>query len=343
MKIHVSQQLDPICETLGLMMVSQNYNMLMEKSIRELNENGVHGERFIKKHLKIVDKYVQEFNRHKKIEKPELFEVEDDQRGLFIFISFLIIKNDWIKNDLDAVHTDDLRKMILQSIDEVFEIDLALKDIQTMEEILETLKTIDMDMRLKWKLLLILQNPRVYFQDLIDAVCLNRDAYHKAYQMIEKQLPKYIADLTKYIETGNFDFLSQLKNRDMEVIEVIPTMAFIASVFEVHNFIYAGLLFEVIYNEQLKAMGNKGELVFQLKAIADKSKLEILTLIKNTPKYSQEISDALNLTPATVSYHMATLFESKFVCVEKKNGKVYYSLNEESIEKFIEQLNRTLL
>ncbi|AMP20605.1 hypothetical protein AZF37_04940 [endosymbiont 'TC1' of Trimyema compressum] len=58
-------------------------------------------------------------------------------------------------------------------------------------------------------------------------------------------------------------------------------------------------------------------------------------MIKNQPKYNLEIAEALSLSAATVSHHMSTLFNCFFVKFTKKNGKIYYELEKESMENFI--------
>ena len=56
-----------------------------------------------------------------------------------------------------------------------------------------------------------------------------------------------------------------------------------------------------------------------------------------------EIAEELRLTPATASHHMGLLLSNQFVAVEKKDGKVYYRLNRETIEEMIRYLEGVFL
>ena len=66
-------------------------------------------------------------------------------------------------------------------------------------------------------------------------------------------------------------------------------------------------------------------------------------LLKGTGKYNLEIAEELRLTPATASHHMGLLLSNQFVAVEKKDGKVYYRLNRETIEEMIRYLEGVFL
>ena len=68
-----------------------------------------------------------------------------------------------------------------------------------------------------------------------------------------------------------------------------------------------------------KNMQNARELLPQiLKLLGDKSKFEILCLLKAHGRYNLEIAEELHLTPATASHHMSMLLSSHMVTVEKK-------------------------
>jgi DNA-binding transcriptional ArsR family regulator len=343
MNIKITEELNPICEILGLLFVSENYEMLISRSIKKLDSHGVNGELFIKKNFKIIDKYIKEFNKYKVVNKKDLFLLEEEDSSIFIILALLIIKNEKMISSLDDFSEEELKMMILDIINEAYELENSIDDIKTLNNILGFLRKLDIAENIKWKLMLILESPKSYYKDLIEELEKNRGAYNEAYKVIEKKLPKLISDLSKYIKSGKCEIITNNKTKSSQNYAVIPTLAFVNSLIEIKDTYFVGLLYELIHKEHIKAIGNKGEIILKLKALADKSKLDIISLIKGYPKYSLEIAKSLSLTPATVSYHMATLLESNMVIVEKKNGKVYYSLNNEGIEKFIEELNRVLL
>jgi DNA-binding transcriptional ArsR family regulator len=80
-----------------------------------------------------------------------------------------------------------------------------------------------------------------------------------------------------------------------------------------------------------------------LKLLSDKSKFEILKLIKDKPAYGYEIANALNLSTSTISYHMNALITSKLIKIEKDANKIYYSLNEDTVNQILEDIRSLLL
>ena len=64
-----------------------------------------------------------------------------------------------------------------------------------------------------------------------------------------------------------------------------------------------------------------------LKALADPVRRNILEMLKQGPKSAGEIAQALELTPATVSYHLSQLKMAGILLEEKKKNFIYYSLD----------------
>ncbi len=59
MKIEILDKLDPICEIFGLIYMSHDYEKFIDALKKELNNNEVNGELFLKKNFKIIDKYIK--------------------------------------------------------------------------------------------------------------------------------------------------------------------------------------------------------------------------------------------------------------------------------------------
>ena len=82
-------------------------------------------------------------------------------------------------------------------------------------------------------------------------------------------------------------------------------------------------------------------LLEKLKCLSDKSKYEILKMLNNEPMYGQQIAQKLNLTTATISYHMNALSLNKLVTINKKDNKAYYNINKEELNKICALLKDT--
>ena len=75
------------------------------------------------------------------------------------------------------------------------------------------------------------------------------------------------------------------------------------------------------------------ELTF--KALSDKTRREILALLKEKSCYAGEISKHFELTPATLSHHLTLLKKANLIVEEKEKNFRKYSLNISIFEEVI--------
>src|SRR5215218_7113914 len=73
------------------------------------------------------------------------------------------------------------------------------------------------------------------------------------------------------------------------------------------------------------------KLVVLFRALADPARLRILGAIVEEPKTGKELSDALGLTPPTISHHIAKLNEAGLIRVTEEGTRHYYTLNEQAL------------
>lgn len=79
------------------------------------------------------------------------------------------------------------------------------------------------------------------------------------------------------------------------------------------------------------------------KLLSDKSKLEIMMSIKDQPAYGAQLSRQMNLTTATISYHMSALIQNGLVSVQRKENRIYYSMHKDKVKKIIQYIENVLL
>ena len=72
-----------------------------------------------------------------------------------------------------------------------------------------------------------------------------------------------------------------------------------------------------------------------LKAISDPVRRDILSMLKNGRMSAGEIGEKVNLTGATVSYHLAKLKKADLISEEKYKNFVYYTLNASVFEEVL--------
>jgi len=84
------------------------------------------------------------------------------------------------------------------------------------------------------------------------------------------------------------------------------------------------------------------ELFPPLKALADESRLHILSLLQEREMYAQEIVEAVDLSQSTVSRHLQLLERTEVVTARQARGMKFYSINRAKGRTVVEALQRLI-
>ena len=79
-----------------------------------------------------------------------------------------------------------------------------------------------------------------------------------------------------------------------------------------------------------------------LKIISEKNRLKILCLLKEGEKCVCDIWQCLDLPQNLASHHLKVLKDFRLVSSRQEGLKVFYKLNKEVVEKYLELLNKFL-
>lgn len=71
-----------------------------------------------------------------------------------------------------------------------------------------------------------------------------------------------------------------------------------------------------------------------LKILGDPSKFEILQVLGEETFYGAQLAEKLHLSTPTISYHMQSLINARFVTFEKKQNRLYYRMNKKYLQHF---------
>jgi DNA-binding transcriptional ArsR family regulator len=334
---------DPVLETIGLLFVSYNMDDVKQETKKTLSSLGFDGERFYSQHLKLFDKYVQEFLKNRvESREDELFFSEKDSNYFLILLSLIIENKSWLTS-VEKLTDDLIKSQIIHICKAVFDDDNNAEDPDILEDILGYLESRGLEANAKWKMLCIMQQPTKYITQFIHIINSNMDAYQRALNEVSKPLEKL---LNRYHESvtnhGDKEFYKLMKEFSQS-FTVYPTLIFPVSQMLFEKSCYYGLLSEKVIKNEKTRLNSKGSLLLKLKALSDSSKLEIISSLKVSQKYNLEIAQQLGLTAATMSHHMNVLLNCGFVGIEKKDGKVYYHLKKENLKDLIQELEETLL
>ncbi len=97
----------------------------------------------------------------------------------------------------------------------------------------------------------------------------------------------------------------------------------------------------IMMNEDFVLTGKrikKEDIVNIGKLFSDKSKVDILEIAGKKPCYGKELANELQLSTATISYHVNSLLKEGLLKAEVEANKVYYSLNREKLSAYFEDV-----
>lgn len=109
------------------------------------------------------------------------------------------------------------------------------------------------------------------------------------------------------------------------------------------NYSYIGIYVVKLVELKEKNKFNEDKLLSDLKTLADPTRLKIIRVLLEKEMYLKELSERLNLTPATVSHHINTMLKSDLIFItigDEDNRRVYYEVNRNKLKSIADSINR---
>jgi DNA-binding transcriptional ArsR family regulator len=335
-----SSEFDPIFETINLLNYAGGYEKVKKEIIKSLSDLGFDGESFYGSKLKVFEHYVKTFNENCVLctDCNYFFEYEDSNFNRVLTV--LIMENRGELLNIDSYTDQQINEEVIRICNSLFDKNCSIDSVASIDKIITFLEDVEISRSERWKMLRFMQNPKEFTNKLLEIIRRNIGAYEVAKSSVSSQTDKLLSQLSKSIQYNTA--FQKIKSSICDTDDVIPTLAMPLSLFVLEQTCYYG-----VYNE-LVLQGDDHILPMEflllcLKALGDKSKLDILCSLKQSSKYNLEMAEQMGLTAATMSHHMNVLLTCKLVTVSKQNSKVYYSLDNETIRKVVELLNSTLL
>lgn len=311
--------LHPFLETLGLIYLTKNFEAVKADMLRSLDEMNMDGNQFYKQYLSYLDHYVRVFAESCSISEEESFFFGNNTE---FFLTVLAMAAELFESEPEL---DQLEQQQILSVMTTFlaeEKKEEISNINSLENWFLLLQSLEYSEDTKWRLLELISNPVKKFMELFEIYRRNCSAFDTTFQknraVLEKLVSETPSDLSDVLRNLVSEFHPETKK--VYLTAVLPLIEWITP-----TIVFQGILADKLDLYQ-KNMQNAKELLPQiLKLLGDKSKFEILCLLKSHGRYNLEIAEELHLTPATASHHMGMLLTNQIVTVEKKTDG--YTIN----------------
>lgn len=235
------------------------------------------------------------------------------------------------------------------------------KEVENIQDLMQILDGLTMESADKWNILKIVISPQEHFERIAPLLERAQELileFQDQWQPMVEQLAENWKRVAE--EPGVEGFLSDCWHITFQDnpcgIVVIPGIISLNSFsygefvpYHTPNILRVGLMFDsyehmyALLKPQENSAMEKEYLMQALKCFGDKSKLEILTLLKQNRMYASELAEKLKLTNATISHHMNTLLVLNLISLELKENRSYYRLNSGEIRRILNELEKRLL
>ncbi|MFR1638936.1 MAG: ArsR/SmtB family transcription factor [Eggerthellaceae bacterium] len=321
----MDHRMNPCFETLFLL-ANKDWDERSEKqAIEVLDGFGVEGAAFYHANFRMIERYYAAFQK-KMVPSAgtKLFD-DCDETTLLAYAAVFLCHPAWF--DPTKVPDDEA---VLQAVEEAFSEDAE----NNGQSVVDVLESGDFSDRAKWQIMALLQQPKQRIELVAQAVQDNLSAFEHAYAKVKPEADVLLNQFDLRSNENQPTSFMKLSRKIDEKTEMVPILAEPLMVCIAEGMCLYGLLVDRLTNEEEPGF-TKAELLIGAKALSDASKIAILLALKEGSLYNLEIAERVGLTPATTSHHMNNLLAAGFVDIEKRNGKVYYQLAEDRIERFL--------
>lgn len=205
--------------------------------------------------------------------------------------------------------------------------------------------------KLKERINEMLQNPL----ETKERFCLLlRQFYEKVFKDIEDQMyDKLLFFKNRYSEIyskDNAKFINKYlltKSIDLEKFETKVHVSYfhyyLESSFSDEDKNILWFILGAYSDKYLLDEDNKETMLQLFKTLSDSKRYNIIELLSERPWYVYELADELNLSAATISYHLNMLLEFRLIKYERSDHRIYYSLDKERLKELLNKISKNLL
>ena len=310
--------------------------------IEELEEQTKEIQKKMKNRFEVIEKYYSlEFN-------PIIEIIGED----------ILLESNNIEEYLNralALDEDTIRKSLL----EILMINIGKKEMvnsvvieekhKDKEFMLSMVKDTSLSSIMKWNLFCVIEEPVKYIHDYVEFMRKLKPEFDKLWIQGEKEIGEYREGFVKNIENDGIDFLNSLVDDFFDKENTKNTTGIVALSYICGD----GIRISEIEDTMILHWGYKVEQMFNkikerkefelekrlriMKTLGDKTKYKMLKLIAENPETStHDIIKNLEVTGATVSYHINLMSTYKILKVNKANKKNSYEIDKKTLEDLIQ-------
>jgi DNA-binding transcriptional ArsR family regulator len=257
-------------------------------------------------------------------------------------------------NDIRKENQDTFKSKIIRSLvtldDETDEDEININVDNPMEYI----NRLKVDSANKWNLLMMIQNPRTHFENFVSLLAKIEPFFNDYYAKMEKKIEEVGKDLSNRLSVNTDEVFKELTFdsikydfNNWEVCSFYVSAAFPYTLRFIdrdncrivwgYEMEYGFARIHEIYEDRT----NQRVKIF--KSLGDKTRYETLKLLAKGESSIKNIADALDVSSATISYHINEFLTSGIVYLNRDSNKKFdYRVDYEKLNEVINLLKEDL-
>jgi len=256
--------------------------------------------------------------------------------------------------DVETINRNML-KYLLEYMDkqEMIENDVSEEKFKDKEYMLSLVKSTTLSPSMKWALLCAIDNPQGYIEEYVELMRNIKPSFDEVWIQGEKAINEYREGFAKKLETCGIDFLISISDNIFEEENLDFDTAIICLSYISCSAIGLSELDDTLFfrwgykvEEVIEHLKKRKEFEFEkrlrvMKTLGDKTKYKMLKLIAENPEIcANDIVNELDLTGATVSYHINLMSTYKILKITKTNKKNSFEIDKGTLKDFIQGIIR---
>lgn len=223
------------------------------------------------------------------------------------------------------------------------------------EEVMAFLQKLSIGNDAKWHLLNFSTQPKTMVSNLVGVLREIHPQFQKLYETKKAMVLRKGEEITQRLLSAKGDGLAEISNGIMKesilnwttyplVVSLSNPMQIMLNTGNIHPFIAWGVYLDDIFKAMQEQEENRvQERVLLFKNLGDKTRYEVVMSLARGITSTKVIAKNLEVSPATISYHLNNLVTAKIAYLDQVDGRYIYKVNEEFLNQAIAELKKDFL
>jgi len=264
-------------------------------------------------------------------------------------------------NDLSAMDDKSLKKRLKAAIIEIDEdvmksdeTDQVVETESKNEDFVSFINDLSIDSGLKWNLLMMIQNTKTYVSDYVAFMEKMVPMFSKVYEKHARDVGHIGEALIERLNNDPQNSLGEITHDivDEDIIKTNRVIVFVSALFpysmrifsidDLTTFVWGKKMeesFEIIAKRHEDKRLRRAEI---FKALGDKTRYEVLRLLAQGVTSTKDIAAELDVSSATISYHLNEFLTTGVISLGKKGRKSGYRIDYDLLRDVLEEFMNDL-